>query len=59
MKINHKDWQGWTVAGQRGEIADYHFAYNTKTGERGPLRDTYEQAEKDIFFDINDYRTRY
>ena len=23
MKISHKDWQGWFVAGQRGEIADY------------------------------------
>ena len=56
MKISHKDWQGWFVAHQGGEIADYHFAYNTFTGERGPLRDTYDQALSDIPNSGNDKR---
>ena len=44
------------MAGQRGEMADYHFAYNTTTGERGPLRDTYDQALSDIPDSGNDKR---
>lgn len=37
----------WTVARQGGEIADYFYAYNTQTGEKGPLRWTYGDALRD------------
>lgn len=47
MKISHKEWQGWFVARQAGEIADYFYAYNSRTGEKGPYRYTYDEASRD------------
>jgi hypothetical protein len=48
MKLFKLKLPEWTVARLGGEIADYFYGYNLRTGLRLPLRDTYGEALKDV-----------
>lgn len=40
--------RNWTIVRQGGEIADYFYAYNFVTGEKGKLQWTYDDAFNDM-----------